>query len=784
MNDVKTSYLRGQYEILRTILGEYRAARVPLTERDLTRVVKCLERIRAYNDFFGIDLVVRGLIECGALTAKDVRPKADALWAIHAKNLFKLEKVAEAETLLGTFPRDPDLGQKTTQLLLNVAVQYKRPLPFETSFEALLDSAPESCLPLLAQYAVDRGLGIDAVSAVTARATTPQAKSSLRFATANASAGAADKASHLSGYWLDAGMTGVDCVDPDAALTPENLRFHDAPAAPGGVDGPLVSIVMTTFDSEAFVASAIRSLLRQTYRNIELIVCDDGSTDRTREVVAELAAADPRVRLLAREHNAGTYVAKSHAMFQARGTFVTFHDSDDVSHPQKIEREVSAMMATPTLVCLNTSWVRLTEDGAFVSKDGGSYAHLNPASTMFRREPVLDRIGTFDAVRTGADTKFRRHLHHAFGDEAFATGDIALTLGRIHPNSLTQSGAGAMNPLGGSAVRAVYTSGWLDEMIAPEVARRGWAPMSIRPTRLRVVERPDRIEHFASLQRFGMPRQAGDFLFVLGDGLSPMDGAQALRAVAALRDAGYIVAVVIPHRGETERPSSFEDPARALALSVFSDRATAGEALIEATVEGIGHGYRIRFVEAAAQDATPSDLIEPTAIIRADAPAPDRLRDALGKTGHAVREAAEAGWTHLEGTDCFVAPTGNARRAGPILEIDPDSFGSASLLDLYLLAKGAGVPLIRSDGSGEDANPAIERRLGLDPRMEALSGSAFVERLVTRLDAVLGPSATSGLDATVTVPLRAKEDGDRGRDAVGAARDGSPHAARNATAAR
>ena len=110
------------------------------------------------------------------------------------------------------------------------------------------------------------------------------------------------------------------------------------------VPAPLVSIIVPAFNAERFVARALRSALGQAYPNLEIIVVDDGSTDRTAEIVRSFS--DPRIRL-APQTNRGQAAARNHGIRLSAGKYVTFLDADDVYLPAKVERQVAFLGATP-----------------------------------------------------------------------------------------------------------------------------------------------------------------------------------------------------------------------------------------------------------------------------------------------------------------------------------------------------------------------------------------------------------------------------------------------------
>lgn len=104
--------------------------------------------------------------------------------------------------------------------------------------------------------------------------------------------------------------------------------------------GPLVSIVVPARDAEAFLGEALASVRRQGWRELEAIVVDDGSRDRTAELAARAAAEDGRIRLL-RIENAGVSAARNRGIAAARGELMCFLDADDVLLPDKLERQVA-----------------------------------------------------------------------------------------------------------------------------------------------------------------------------------------------------------------------------------------------------------------------------------------------------------------------------------------------------------------------------------------------------------------------------------------------------------
>lgn len=110
-------------------------------------------------------------------------------------------------------------------------------------------------------------------------------------------------------------------------------------------DSPLVSVVIATYNMAEYLPLAIRSALEQTYRNIEVLVVDDGSSDRTRDVV-EPFLGDGRLRYLY-QTNKGQAAAKNLGVGDARGQYVAFLDADDMWVREKLDEQIPLFLASP-----------------------------------------------------------------------------------------------------------------------------------------------------------------------------------------------------------------------------------------------------------------------------------------------------------------------------------------------------------------------------------------------------------------------------------------------------
>ena len=106
---------------------------------------------------------------------------------------------------------------------------------------------------------------------------------------------------------------------------------------------PLISVVMPCHNSAAFIIEAISSVLNQTYRNLELIIVDDYSSDRSASIIAEFASLDARIRPVYKDANVGAAESRNAALDMAQGDYIAFLDSDDAWRKDKLQVQLAHM---------------------------------------------------------------------------------------------------------------------------------------------------------------------------------------------------------------------------------------------------------------------------------------------------------------------------------------------------------------------------------------------------------------------------------------------------------
>jgi glycosyltransferase involved in cell wall biosynthesis len=111
----------------------------------------------------------------------------------------------------------------------------------------------------------------------------------------------------------------------------------------------LVSVIIPVYNGDRYLTEAIQSVMAQTYPNLEIIVIDDGSCDRTPQIVAEITGTSPLPIRYAYQANQGTSIARNHGVKVAQGEFLAFLDADDLWMPEKTKQQIELLDASPHL---------------------------------------------------------------------------------------------------------------------------------------------------------------------------------------------------------------------------------------------------------------------------------------------------------------------------------------------------------------------------------------------------------------------------------------------------
>ncbi|MBD0276430.1 MAG: glycosyltransferase family 2 protein [Bacteroidota bacterium] len=184
---------------------------------------------------------------------------------------------------------------------------------------------------------------------------------------------------------------------------------------------PLISILMTAFNREKYIPEAIESVLVSTYKNFELIIVDDHSSDRTVEIARYYAEKDSRISIFINEERLGDYPNRNKAASYAKGKYIKFVDSDDYIYPWGLEIMVNMMEQFPNAdwgLCtlaqseyLNQPFpVELTPKEAYeYDYFGPGLFSKGPISSIIKRD-VFIRYGGFCSARMVGDFEMWNRL--------------------------------------------------------------------------------------------------------------------------------------------------------------------------------------------------------------------------------------------------------------------------------------------------------------------------------------------------------------------------------------
>ena len=212
----------------------------------------------------------------------------------------------------------------------------------------------------------------------------------------------------LNRPFLAAGLAPLELKDSTRPLSLDNIIAPAATADPNSARAK-ISVLMPAYNVENAIATAMTSVLNQTWTNIEMIVVDDGSTDATWSVIRSVASHDSRVVPLRHEENLGAYAARNTALRASTGDFVTVHDADDWSHPQKLALQVSNLLDSGAPVN-TTKLARVYPDMRVRIKPTDGAVLIESIASVFIRRSRIMELGGWDEVRIGADNEFYRRL--------------------------------------------------------------------------------------------------------------------------------------------------------------------------------------------------------------------------------------------------------------------------------------------------------------------------------------------------------------------------------------
>ncbi len=222
---------------------------------------------------------------------------------------------------------------------------------------------------------------------------------------------------------------------------------------------PLVSVIMPVYNGEEYLADAIDSIVEQTFTDFELLIVDDGSTDGSAEIIRSFEAQDRRVRFIQLARNKGQGPAVNAGLAVANGGYISYMDCDDISLPQRLEKQVAFLGSHSRIGAVGT-WAKVHNDDltatlfelkvpeahaliAFNLLFGASFV----GATVLTRREYIDQVGGYDwELRHSIDLDLScRLLWHT--SIRFANLPEHLFLYRRHERAVTIADAGESQAL-------------------------------------------------------------------------------------------------------------------------------------------------------------------------------------------------------------------------------------------------------------------------------------------------------------------------------------------------
>lgn len=207
---------------------------------------------------------------------------------------------------------------------------------------------------------------------------------------------------------------------------------------------PLISVIIPVFNAERFIKRALESVCNQTYKNLEIIVIDDGSTDSSRDIIDSFK--DERVQLFSRE-NKGLIATLNEGIDRCNGDFIARMDADDICSVTRFEKQFEYLLENPSVGAVFTGIEHINEKGETINiKRSGKTRFIEPVELIFGC-PVCHPTAMFDLTKMDKDEIVYNDSYHLAEDFELWTRIISKTkIGllnevlfkyRVHPNSIT-----------------------------------------------------------------------------------------------------------------------------------------------------------------------------------------------------------------------------------------------------------------------------------------------------------------------------------------------------------
>ena len=213
----------------------------------------------------------------------------------------------------------------------------------------------------------------------------------------------------------------------------------------------MISVVMAVYNGGEFLPDAIKSILNQTYTDFEFIIVNDGSTDSSLDVIKRYEAQDERIKLIDLEQNEGFCAALNHGIVAATRPWIARMDADDISLPERFERQMAVLEENPDIIVLGTYISHMNSKNEVLSVNPvgpttreemyDRIKNAHPAyvmhGTVIMKKEIVDKVGGYDVdFISGEDIElFGRMVKHG----VILSLPESLYLYRLHGNSMSMT---------------------------------------------------------------------------------------------------------------------------------------------------------------------------------------------------------------------------------------------------------------------------------------------------------------------------------------------------------
>ncbi|MGO4294271.1 glycosyltransferase family 2 protein [Chitinophaga sp. RAB17] len=210
------------------------------------------------------------------------------------------------------------------------------------------------------------------------------------------------------------------------------------------VNTPLVTVFMAAFNGEAYIEKAIQSVLHQSFTDFELLIINDGSTDRTLDIVRKFT--DPRIRLVHNDGNKGLTFTRNRGIEEAKGQYIAILDCDDIAMPDRLKAQTSFLGSNPEVAICGGQAITIDESGIQIGHLNvmAGDKNMSPelvfhnifinSSLMIKRSAMLEAGGYRDySPAEDYDLSYRISLRHPV-----ANLNEVLVAYRFHGNNISK----------------------------------------------------------------------------------------------------------------------------------------------------------------------------------------------------------------------------------------------------------------------------------------------------------------------------------------------------------